>query len=203
MKYSFYTLILFFLTVNVIAQNSIYELNENTRLLEHSALVNSKINTNTDKMIIFGIRGAIKLSDASHTKTDSGPWGGLYVNMPTGLGWSLQLEYNVWNASLHRTNDKIFSTEWAFLVTYNKYFNNIYLQLLVGPGIFSSGESWIGGNRDLLFSFNFAASIGIAVSKHLESFLQFRQQWAASLEVGGGRVFLPFLIGVGIQFRTN
>ena len=191
---------LFFLTVNVIAQNSIFELNENTKLLEQSALLNSKINTQKDKTIILGIRGGIKFSEASPFRTDSGPWGGLYVNMPTGLGWSLQLEYNVWKLStLRAARKQIFFIEWTFVVAYNKYFNNIYLQLLLGPGILSTGESWIGGDRDVLLSFNFAASIGIAVSKRLDCYIQIRNQRAG----GSERSYTPWLLGLGLQFRTN
>jgi len=159
----------------------------------------SNQNTKKSKGIIIGIRGGIKLPEEI-PKIDSGPWFGLYINMPTGSGWSLQLEHNVWKVSLLRAVQKqIFFTEWAFLVAYNKYFNNIYLQLLLGPGILTSGESWIGGDRDFLFSFNVATSIGIAVSERLECYIQIRNQRAG----GSERSYTPWLIGLGLQFRTN
>ena len=144
--------------------------------------------------LIIGIRGGVKLPEE---RTGAGPWGGLYVNMPTGSGWSLQLEYNVWKLStLRAARKQIFFTEWAFVIAYNKYFNNIYLQLLVGPGILSSGESWFGGGRDVLLSFNFAASIGIVLSKRLDCYIQIRNQRAG----GSERSYTPWLLGMGFEF---
>ena len=146
--------------------------------------------------LIIGIRGGVKLPEE---RIDTGPWGGLYVNMPTGKGWSLQLEYNIWVAERDSRAD-IYAPEWTMLVAYKLNFNNTYFRMLWGIGGISSGETWFGGNRDFLFSFNIALNVGFNFSKHISGFLQIRHQRAAELNAGGGIAFTPWLLGVGFEF---
>lgn len=72
--------------------------------------------------------------------------------------------------------------------------------MLGGIGGISSGESWFGGDRDFLFSFNIALNVGFNFSKHISGFLQIRHQRAAELNAGGGIAFTPWLLGVGFEF---
>ncbi len=172
----------------------------------HSELVGrvSTQNTETSKGIIIGIWGGIKLPE-NDPKTNSGPWGGVYVNMPTGLEWSLQLEYNVWRTiKVNRTPEMVvYSPAWNLLIAHKWLFNNTYLKPLIGPGIVSSGESWFGGDRDFLVSFNLAINIGLVLSNEIDGFLQIRKQWAGSLSAGGGASYTPWLIGLGLQIKLN
>jgi len=146
--------------------------------------------------LIIGIRGGVKLPEE---RTGAGPWGGLYVNMPTGRGWSLQLEYNIWVAERDSRAD-IYAPEWTMLVAYKLNFKNAYFRMLWGIGGISSGETWFGGNRDFLFSFNIALNVGFNFSKHINGFLQLRHQRTAEFNVGGGITFTPWLLGVGFEF---
>ena len=146
--------------------------------------------------LIIGIRGCIKLPDE---RIDAGPWGGFYINMPTGKGWSLQLEYNIWVAERDLRAD-LYAPEWALLAAYKLNFKTTYIRMLWGIGGISSGETWFGGNRDFLFSFNIALNVGFNFSKHISGFLQIRHQRAAEFNVGGGITFVPWLLGVGFEF---
>jgi len=148
------------------------------------------------RRLIIGIRGGVKLPGE---RIDAGPWGGLYVNMPTGKGWSLQLEYNIWVAERDLRAD-LFAPEWAMLVAYKWNIKRTYIRMLGGIGGISSGESWFGGNRDFLLSFNIALNVGFNFSKHISGFLQIRHQRAAELNAGGGIAFTPWLLGVGFEF---
>ena len=161
-------------------------------------------NTEISKGIIVGIWGGVKLPE-NNPKTNSGPWGGVFVNMHTGLGWSLQLEYNVWRTILvNRTPEMVaYSPGWNFLIAHEWFFNNAYLKPLIGTGIVSSGESWFGGDRDFLVSFNLAINIGLILSNEIDGFLQIRKQWAGSLSAGGGASYTPWLIGFGLQLKLN
>ena len=96
--------------------------------------------------LIVGIRCGVKLPEK---RTGAGPWGGLYVNMPTGKGWSLQLEYNIWVAERDLRAD-MYAPEWTMLVAYKLNFKTTYIRMLCGIGGISSGESWFGSNRDFL-----------------------------------------------------
>jgi len=146
--------------------------------------------------LIIGIRGGVKLPEE---RIDAGPWGGFYVNMPTGKGWSLQLEYNIWVAERDSRAD-IYAPEWTMLVTYKLNVKNTYFRMLWGIGGISSGETWFGGDRDFLFSFNIVLNVGFNFSKHISGFLQIRHQRAAELNAGGGIAFTPWLLGVGFEF---
>lgn len=148
------------------------------------------------KGLIIGIRGGVKLPEE---KIGAGPWGGLYVNMPTGKGWSLQLEYNIWVAEQDLRAD-LYAPEWTMLVAYKLNFKKVYIRMLSGIGGISSGESWFGGNRDFLFAFNIALNVGFNFSKHISGFLQLRHQRAAEFNVGGGVTFVPWLLGLGFEF---
>jgi len=157
--------------------------------------VYSKSN-NILKGLIIGIRGGVKLPE---DRTNAGPWAGLYVNMPTGKGWSLQLEYNIWVAERDLRAD-LYAPEWTMLVAYKLNFKRAYIRMLWGIGGISSGNSWFGGNRDFLFSFNIALNVGFNFSNHLSGFLQIRHQRAAEFNVGGGIAFTPWLLGMGFEF---
>ena len=148
------------------------------------------------KDLIVGIRGGVKLPEE---RIGAGPWGGLYFNMPTGKGWSLQLEYNIWVAEQDLRAD-LYTPEWTMLVAYKLNFKNAYIRMLWGIGGISSGESWFGGNRDFLFSFNIALNVGFNFSKYISGFLQLRHQRAAEFNVGGGVTFVPWLLGMGFEF---
>ena len=146
--------------------------------------------------LIIGIRGGVKLPEQ---RIGAGPWGGFYVNMPTGKSWSLQLEYNIWVAERDLRAD-LYAPEWALLAAYKLNFKTTYIRMLLGIGGISSGETWFGGNRDFLFSINIALNVGFNFSKHISGFLQLRHQRAAEFNVGGGITFVPWLLGVGFEF---
>ena len=148
------------------------------------------------KGLIIGIRGGVKLPEE---RIDAGPWGGLYFNMPTGKGWSLQLEYNIWVAERDLRAD-LFAPEWIMLVTYKWNINSTYIRMLGGIGGISAGNSWFGSNRDFMFSFNIAFNVGFNFSQQISGFLQLRHQRAAEFDAGGGIVFTPWLLGMGFEF---
>jgi hypothetical protein len=119
--------------------------------------------------------------------------------MPTGKGWSLQLEYNIWVAELDLRED-IYAPEWVLLVAYKWNIKWSYIRMLGGFGGISSGEAWFGGNRDFMYSFNLALNVGYNFSKHLSGFLQIRHQWAGDFGSGRGITITPWLFGMGIEF---
>ncbi|MCH7516701.1 MAG: hypothetical protein IIB08_06200 [Bacteroidetes bacterium] len=149
------------------------------------------------KGLIIGIRGGVKLPEE---RIGTGPWGGLYFNMPTGKGWSLQLEYNIWVAERDLRED-LYTPEWTMLVAYKWNIKSIYIRMLGGIGGISSSDSWFGNKRDFLFSFNIALNVGFNFSQHISGFLQLRHQRAAEFSLGhGGIAFIPWLLGMGFEF---
>jgi hypothetical protein len=155
----------------------------------------------SSKRFGFGFYGGIQLPD--DVDLDAGPWFGAFVNLPTGLGWSLQLEYNFWKAvdESRVPDEDVYVSEFPFLVAYRIDMSNIYLQVLAGPGIASSGSTLFGGDRDFLLSFNVALKAALVITKNADIFIQVRKQWSGSLSAGGGPSYSPILIGLGIQYN--
>jgi hypothetical protein len=157
----------------------------------------------TSKRLGLGLYGGIHLPEDADL--DSGPWFGVTVNMPTGLGWSLQFEYNFWKAidESRVPDEDVFVSEFPLLVAYRWDISNIYLQALAGPGIASSGSTIFGGDRDVLVSFDAGLKFGLAIIGDFDGFLQVRKQWALTLKMDGGDLYEPWLIGIGFQYRLN
>lgn len=166
-------------------------------------VMNGYAQDSTSKRLALGIYGGIQLP--GEDKLDSGPWFGVTVNMPTGLGWSLQLEYNFWKAidESRVPDEEVFVSEFPLLVAYREDISNIYLQVLAGPGIASSGSTLFGGDRDILVSFDAGLKIGLAITRNFDGFLQVRKQWALTLKMDGGDLYEPWLIGIGLQYSIN
>lgn len=165
--------------------------------------MNGYAQDSTSKRLGFGFYGGIRLPEEDNL--NAGPWFGVTVNMPTGLGWSLQLEYNFWKAidESREPDEEVIVSEFPLLVAYREDISNIYLQALAGPGIASSGSTLFGGDRDVLVSFDAALKIGLEITKDSDAFIQVRKQWALTLKMDGGDLFEPWLIGLGIQFRLS
>ena len=157
----------------------------------------------TSKRLSFGFYGGIQLPEED--KLEAGPWFGVFVSLPTGLGWSLQLEYNFWKAvdETRVPEEDVFVSEFPFLVAYRWEISKIYLKTLAGPGIASSGSALFGGDRDFLLSFDAALKIGLEITKDSDAFIQFRKQWALTLKMDGGDLYEPWLIGVGFKYNIN
>jgi hypothetical protein len=155
------------------------------------------------KRLGFGLYGGIQLPEEYNL--DSGPWFGVFVNLPTGLGWSLQFEYNFWKAidESRVPDEDVFVSEFPLLVAYKWEISNAYLQMLFGPGIASSGSTILGGDRDVLVSFDAGLKIGLAITRDFDGFIQVRKQWTLTLKMDGGDLYEPYLIGIGIQFKLN
>jgi len=166
-------------------------------------LMNAYAQDSSSKRLGFGFYGGIQLPE--DVDLDSGPWFGAFVNLPTGLGWSLQLEYNFWKAvdESRVPDEDVYVSEFPFLVAYRIDMSNIYLQVLAGPGIASSGSTLFGGDRDFLLSFNVALKAALVITKNADIFIQVRKQWSGSLSAGGGPSYSPWLIGFGIQYRLS
>ncbi|NWG27470.1 MAG: hypothetical protein HXY48_02925 [Ignavibacteriaceae bacterium] len=157
----------------------------------------------TSKRLAFGFYGGIQLPEED--KLDAGPWFGVFVSLPTGLGWSLQLEYNFWKAidDSRVPDEDVFVSEFPLLVAYKWEISNIYLKALAGPGIASSGSTLFGGDRDFLLSFETALNVGLSITKDANGFIQVRKQWAGSLSAGGGPSYSPYLFCLGFEYRIN
>jgi len=168
-------------------------------------VVTSFAQDSNPKRLALGFYGGIQIPGYSDTHLDAGPWFGIFGNLPTGLDWSVQLEYNFWKSNNNsRQSEDIFVTEWSFLVAYKWNLENVYLQTLFGPGIASSGSSLFGGDRDLLISFDVTLKCGLEITKDSNGFIQVRKQWAGSFNAGGGgSAYNPWLIGLGIQYRLG
>jgi hypothetical protein len=164
-------------------------------------MISSFAQDSNSKRLALGFYGGIQIPGYGDTHLDAGPWFGIFGNLPTGLGWSVQLEYNFWKSVNNaRQGEDIFVTEWSFLVGYKWSFEKYYLQTLFGPGIASSGSSLFGGDKDLLISFDVTLKCGLEITKDSNGFIQVRKQWAAG---GGGSAYNPWLIGLGIQYRLG
>lgn len=164
--------------------------------------INSYAQDSTSKRLCFGIYGGIKLpEDDIYIDSGPGPWFGVFINLPTGLGWSLQLEYNFWKANdeSREPDEDLFVSEFPLLVGYKWDLDKYYIQTLAGPGIGSSGSTLFGGDRDYIVSFDAALKIGLIITKNSEGFIQVRKQWALSPNFA----YNPWLIGLGIQYRLS
>jgi hypothetical protein len=166
--------------------------------------MNAHAQDSTSKRLNVGFYGGIKLPE-DDIHMSSGPWFGVFINLPTGLGWSLQLEYNFWKANDdgRGSEEAVFVSEFPLLVAYKWDISNVYLQALAGPGIPSSGSTLFGGDRDFLLSFETALKCGLVITKNADGFIQIRKQWAGSPSAGGGSAYSPWLIGMGIQYRLS
>jgi hypothetical protein len=165
--------------------------------------MNAYAQDSSSKRLGLGLYGGIQLPEDADL--DSGPWFGVTVNMPTGLGWSLQFEYNFWKAidESRVPDEDVFVSEFPLLVAYKWKINNVYLQMLFGPGIASSGSTIFGGDRDVLVSFDAGLKFGLAITGDFDGFLQVRKQWALTLKMDGGDLYEPWLIGIGFQYRLS
>jgi hypothetical protein len=154
------------------------------------------------EQLSLGIFGGIKLPEEENN-IDSGPWLGININIPTGLGWSIQPEYNFWktNYDSRIVGKDLFLSEWSLLVSYKMYMDVFFIQALAGPGIVSSGNTWFGGDRDFLVSFNATLKTGFKIMNETDVFLLLKKQWSGSLSTGGGPSYSPYLIGLGFQYR--
>jgi hypothetical protein len=160
--------------------------------------MNANAQDSISKRLGFGFYGGIKLPE-DDISMSSGPWFGVFVNLPTGSGWSLQLEYNFWKANNNWANKTVTVSEVPLLLGYEWDVTNVYIQTQAGLGIGSTGE-----DGDLLFSLDAALKCGLLITKNLNGFIQIRKQWTGSPNFGGGgSAYGPWLIGVGIQFRIN
>ena len=165
--------------------------------------MNGYAQDSTSKRLGFGFYGGIQLPEEDNL--DVGHWFGVFINLPTGLGWSLQFEYNFWKAidESRIPDEEVFVSEFPLLVAYREDISNIYLQALAGPGIASSGSTLFGGDRDVLVSFNAGLKIGLAITRDFDGFIQVRKQWSLTLKMDGGDLYKPWLIGLGVQFRIS
>jgi len=166
--------------------------------------MNAHAQDSTSKRLNVGFYGGIKLLE-DDINMSSGPWFGVFINLPTGLGWSLQLEYNFWRANddWRGSDEAVFVSEFPLLVAHKWDLDNVYIQILFGPGIASSGSTLFGGDKDFLLSFETALNVGLSITKDANGFIQVRKQWAGSPSAGGGSAYGPVLIGVSIQFRLS
>lgn len=166
-------------------------------------LMNGNAQDSSSKQLGFGLYGGIQLPEEDHL--DAGPWFGAFVNLPTGLGWSLLFEYSFWKAidESRVPDENVFVSELPLLVAHKWNIDNGYIQILIGPGIASSGNTLFGGDRDFLLSFDAALKIGLEITKDSDAFIQVRKQWAGSLSAGGGPSYGTYLIGLGFQYNLN
>ena len=169
-------------------------------------IISSLAQDSASKRLALGIYGGVQVPGYGDKHLDVGPWFGLSVNIPTGLGWCIQFEYNFWKSinNSREPDEVFFVSEFPLLVGYKWDFNKYYLQALFGPGIASSGNALFGGDRDFLVSFNVALKFGLEITNDAEGFIQVRKQWSGSLNFGGGGgAYNPWLIGLGIQYRIS
>jgi len=155
----------------------------------------------TTKRFGFGFYGGIQLPD--DVDLDSGPWFGAFVNLPTGLGWSLQLEYNFWKANDDWADRTVTLSEFPLLVAHKWDIDNVYIQMLFGPGIATvlSESTLYGGDPDFSLSFDVALKVGLLITNNADGFIQIRKQWSGSPNFGGGgSAYSTWLIGLGIQY---
>ncbi|GIK60855.1 MAG: outer membrane beta-barrel protein [Ignavibacteriota bacterium] len=158
----------------------------------------------SSKRLGFGIYGGIQLPD--DVNLDTGPWFGAFVNFPTGLGWSLQLEYNLWKSNENGADKTVTLSEFPLLVAHKWDIDNVYIQLLFGPGIanVSSENSIYGENSDFSLSFDVALKVGLVITKNADGFIQLRKQLTGSPNFGGGLpAYSSWLVGLGIQYSLN
>jgi hypothetical protein len=159
------------------------------------------------RRLAIGWYGGIQIPGyGDDTKLDVGPWFGITANIPTGLGWCIQFEYNFWKSvnNSREPDEDLFVSEFPLLVGYKWDIDKYYVQTLFGPGIASSGNALFGGDRDFLVSFNVALKFGLEITNDADGFIQVRKQWSGSLNVGGGGgAYNPWLVGLGIQYRLS
>jgi hypothetical protein len=170
-------------------------------------VVTSFAQDSNSKRLALGIYGGIQVpgyGDYSHL--DAGPWFGITANIPTGLDWCIQFEYNFWKSvnNSREPDEDLYVSEFPLLIGYKWSFDKYNLQTLFGPGLASSGKSLFGGDRNLLVSFEVSLKFGLEITKDSDGFIQVRKQWSGSLNFGGGgAAYNPWLIGLGIQYRLG
>jgi hypothetical protein len=155
----------------------------------------------SSKRFGFGIYGGIQLPD--DVDLNSGPWFGAFVNLPTGLGWSLQLEYNFWKANDDWADRTVTFSEFPLLIAHQWDIDIVYIEILFGPGIATvlSENALYEGDPDFSLSFDIAIKSGLVITKKADVFIQIRKQWSGSPNFGGGgSAYSNWLIGLGIQY---
>jgi len=167
--------------------------------------MNANAQDSISKRLGFGFYGGIKLPE-DDISMSSGPWVGVFINLPTGLGWSLQLEYNFWKSNDDWADKTVTLSEFPLLVAHKWDIDNVYIQMLFGPGIanVSSENTIYGVESDFLLSFDVALKTGLVITKNADGFIQIRKQWTGSPNFGGGLpAYGSWLVGLGIQYSLN
>lgn len=86
------------------------------------------------------------------------------------------------------------------MIGYKYHLERFTVKFISGLGIISkSGDSFSSSNEKLL-----ALSLGIGINKKIHpriyASFELRKQWAASFNTGGGNIFSPFILNLGIIF---
>lgn len=170
-------------------------------------VISSFAQDSNSKGLAIGWYGGIQIPGyGDYPKLDAGPWFGITANIPTGLGWCIQFEYNFWKSvnNSREPDEDLFVSEFPLLVGYKWDIDKYYVQTFFGPGIASSGNALFGGDRDFLVSIIVALKLGLEITNDADGFIQVRKQWSGSLNFGGGGgAYNPWLVGLGIQYRFN
>jgi len=169
-------------------------------------IISSLAQDSSSKRLALGIYGGVQVPGYGDEHLDVGPWFGLSVNIPTGLGWCIQFEYNFWKSvNNSRVPDvDLFVSEFPLLIGYKWDIDKYSVQTLFGPGIASSGIALFGGDRDFLISFNVELKFGLEITNDADGFILVRKQWSGSLNFGGGGgAYNPWLVGLGLQYRLG
>jgi hypothetical protein len=169
-------------------------------------IISSLAQDSISKRLALGIYGGVQIPGYGDKHLDVGPWFGLSVNIPTGLGWCVQFEYNFWKSTnnYREPDEDLFVSEFPLLVGYKWDFDKYYFQILTGPGIGSLGNTLFGGDRDTFISFDATLKLGLLITNDADGFIQVRKQWLGFPKFGGGgSAYNPWLVGLGIQYRLN
>lgn len=174
-------------------------------------------NNNTERAGIILYSGLKFPESSDFDKTGFGFWAGLALDVPLGLNWSIEPDFNYWKAQLkNRTivpgfnywktqfinpprEENIHIIGISLLIAHTFKLRDFSLRFAIGPGLGNESNPF-GKNAVTIVLFSFEISSIINLSNQISLVPKIRYQTLGALNVHRGNAYNPFLIGVGLQY---
>ena len=162
---------------------------------------------NSDELLSVGIFSGVRFGEDS-PQVDAGWTVGADLEIPTGKGWSIKFQSNIWFAKgyedyskyqeYYYQSGKLTAYNLALKVSYKIDFNNLFVQISTGPGyIYLSNDRYFSSHPDYI-SLEFSAAFGADISKNIEAFIEFRKQYITFYY---GKSYDPWLLSAGLSYN--
>jgi len=163
--------------------------------------------TNNDELFSVGIFSGVRFGENS-PDVDAGWTVGADLEMPTGKGWSIKLQSNIWFAKgyedyskyqeYYYPSGKLTAYNLALKVSYKIDFNDLFVQISTGPGYtYLSNDRYFSSHPDYI-SLELSSILGADISKNIEAFIECRRQYITFYY---GKSYDPWLLGAGLNYN--